>query len=261
MRHLSYLTPAETLLLIDPDNASGREMLKLTFLHLFIKKRLKLYLHLKVNKRDNKVRQYKYIELGDKQDYNHVRPHETFYFNLLPTKDTKYLIRHYVSNVFKDAKNEKYFKTKVIESTNVKDYFTQNILQQFYNGFSINNKGTELGLEIKKEITELENIFPSLIKGNQRQAIKIIQSVGANVLLLKGVDISVLNLIDKDLLRELNKKKEEDNETDWDLDLDFFDALDFGNDFELFEFGGGSFGGAGAGGSFDDALDLDFLED
>lgn len=43
MKHLSYLTPAETLLLIDPENANGVEMLKFTFLDLILKNKLKLF--------------------------------------------------------------------------------------------------------------------------------------------------------------------------------------------------------------------------
>lgn len=262
MTYLSCLSPAETIMLIDPDNANGLEMFKLTFIDLLIKKRLRMYLHPKVNKKDKRLKYYKYISLGLNYNINIVRPHEAFFFNSLPSKNSRNLIRQYISDILKNVNGEEYFKTKTIESNYLKDCFSQNLFQKLYNGFSISDKGIELGLIIKKEIEDLEKIFPTLLKKNQKKVIDIIHRIGANVLLLKGLDISVLNFIGKDFNFELNKKNGENKMNGLDLNLDFFDFFDFGKDIEIFELGGGSFGGAGAGGSWDDVLDgLDILSD
>ena len=223
MKHLSYLTPAETLLLIDPENANGVEMLKFTFLDLILKNKLKLF-ERQVKSDLGKILLYKFIKLGDKFDNNKIRPHEKFFFDLFIEKNTNYFIRNYLTTIFNNAKNEKYFKKKVIENNNLKDCFTQNIIQQLYNGFSINEIGNELSLELRQEIKELK--------------------IGANVFLLKDIDLSILHLIDNDLLIELNNKKDEDNNNDW--FLDFFDGMDFGNDNNS---------------SFNDGFDFDFFDD
>lgn len=243
MKHLSYLTPAETLLLIDPENANGVEMLKFTFLDLILKNKLKLF-ERQVKSDLGKILLYKFIKLGDKFDNNKIRPHEKFFFDLFIEKNTNYFIRNYLTTIFNNAKNEKYFKKKVIENNNLKDCFTQNIIQQLYNGFSINEIGNELSLELRQEIKELKIVFPALLKDNQSQAKKVVQTIGANVFLLKDIDLSILNLIDNDLLIELNNKKDEDNNNDW--FLDFFDGMDFGNDNNS---------------SFNDGFDFDFFDD
>jgi hypothetical protein len=41
-----------------------------------------------------------------------------------------------------------------------------------YNGFSINEIGNELSLELRQEIKELKIVFPALLKDNQSQAKK-----------------------------------------------------------------------------------------
>ena len=113
MKHLSYLTPAETILLIDPENANGVEMLKFTFLDLILKNKLKLF-ERQVKSDLGKILLYKFIKLGDKFDNNKIRPHEKFFFDLFIEKNTNYFIRNYLTTIFNNAKNEKYFKKKVI---------------------------------------------------------------------------------------------------------------------------------------------------
>ena len=99
-------------------------------------------------------------------------------------------------------------------------------------------------MELRQEIKELKIVFPALLKDNQSQAKKVVQTIGANVFLLKDIDLSILHLIDNDLLIELNNKKDEDNNNDW--FLDFFDGMDFGNDNNS---------------SFNDGFDFDFFDD
>ena len=69
MKHLSYLTPAETILLIDPENANGVEMLKFTFLDLILKNKLKLF-ERQVKSDLGKILLYKFIKLDHTKNFS-----------------------------------------------------------------------------------------------------------------------------------------------------------------------------------------------
>lgn len=264
MEHLSKISPAEALMILEEGNAPVKELFKTTLFDLLIKQVLGTEVVRKTINSREKTRIYKYIKSGEKLHPYIPRPHEDIFlapFN--KSNSIKILFRHMVKIGFQNAKSERYFKNSIISNPYVTGAFDKNIFQKIFGGFSFNQIGKLLKTELQDEITHLEQELLDLIMTDKLKAASIIKAIGGNIFLLKQINIELLNQIDKDLLAELNRSEKKNNRSESWLDDGCFGTWDsFGELSDSFDstsddisFGGGDFGGGGAGSDFGDSGD------
>lgn len=259
MEHLSKISPAESLMVLEEGNATVKELFKTTLFDLLIKQVLKTTELRKESNRREKARIIKYIKASNKF-HNHIaKPHEdVFLAPYIKANSIKILFRHVVKMGYQNAKSEKKFKNSIINNPYITKCFNRNIFQKLIGSFSFNQTGTLLKKELQNEIAKLEVELTNLITTDKLKAASIVKTIGGNIFLLKNIDIELLNQIDKDLLKELNKNKQKTG-NDSGCDTGCFGSWDnygdFSDSFDSVSFGGGEFGGGGAGGDFGDSGD------
>lgn len=213
MKHLSKFLPAETLLLLEEKKANIKELLKITFMDLLLKQVIEITTVSKQpSSRRDKVRSYKYVVRS--KNFLNYKPleHEIVYLSpYQKSSSLKVLFQHLIRTGFQNAKSESKYVSAVRRSPNIHFYFTKNIYQIVFGGFSITQEGTDLRNKIKKEITQLEKDFPAIILSDKEKARQILNTIGGNIFLLKNIDFTLLKQIDSEILAEMDKKYKADD--------------------------------------------------
>ncbi len=208
MNKLATFLPAESLLVLEGKKASFKELLKLTFVDLLLKKVLELKTVERQPHPNDAIRYYKYISVG-KNFYNY-KPldHEYIYIEAFKKDDSiEILFQNLIRLGIEKAINAKRYRLAVSQSPNLQAYFSQNFLQSLISSFSISKEGLKLRTDLQCEISRLELELPSYIKNEPEKAKQKLSELCGNLFLLKNVDFSLLAAIDSDVLAELNKQR------------------------------------------------------
>ena len=213
MKQLSKFLPAETLLVLEDKNVDLKELLKITFMDLLLKQVIEITTITKQSSSSrDKVRYYKYVVRG--KNFLKYRPieHEIVYLSpYQKSSSIKVLFQHLIRMGFQNAKSEAKYFSAIRQSPNINYYFTKNIFQAIFGGFSITKEGIELRNKIKIEIAQLEKELPPIITSDKEKALQILNTIGGNIFLLKNIDFSLLKQIDSEILAEMNRKYKDDD--------------------------------------------------
>lgn len=207
MKQLSKLSPAETLLVLQGENASIKELLKVTFMDLLLKQVIRtIEVHRQPSSRDT-VRIYNYVEAGKNFFTYQPLPHDDIF--LAPFQkgdDVQILFRHLVKIGYQNAKSESKLHNILRQSPNIDRCFSQNIIQSLFKEFTITKVGQELRNTVEAEIAQLEEELPLLILNDHQKALDILKVIKGNIFLLANIEFDLLKQIDKELLAEMNRR-------------------------------------------------------
>lgn len=207
MEQLSYLSPAETLLVLQDKNASINELLKVTFIDLLLKRVLRTFEVQRQPSSRDAIRSYKYVEIGENFLNYQPLPHEEIFLTpFQKSESVQILFRHIVKMGYQNAKSESRIHNVLRQSPNLAGCFGRNMIQSIFGGFSITAAGQVLRNKIEDEISQLEKQLPPLILNNQQKALDILKVIKGNIFLLTNIEFDILNQIDKELLAEINKR-------------------------------------------------------
>lgn len=207
MNQLSKLSPAETLLVLQGENASIKELLKVTFMDLLLKQVVRTVEVQKQPSSRDPVRIYNYVEAGKNFLTYQPLPHENIF--LAPfqkSDDVQILFRHIVKIGYQNAKSERKLHAILRQSPNVNRCFSQNIFQSIFGEFSLTTIGQELKIKVEAEIAQLEEELPRLIVDDHQKALDILKVIKGNIFLLTNIEFDLLKQIDKELIAEMNRQ-------------------------------------------------------
>jgi hypothetical protein len=207
MKYLSELTPAEVYILTK-ENVTHRELLKITFIDLLFKKVLRTYEVQRQPHIRQEIRTYQYIGIGQNFKNYNSKNHEKFFLSTFyKDQEIEILFRNLVKIGYQKSGTLSSFKNQIIKTPFLKKCFSQNILQRIFYRYSFTEYGKAIKRAVEKEIQNL-NLELSTIKNIQNQkAIELIKVIGGNIFLLENIDYELLNQIDVDLAREMNRKE------------------------------------------------------
>lgn len=141
MNHLSKLSPAETLLLIQGKGASLKELLKVTFMDLILKQVLRTSeAEKQVNANANEL-VVRYVEIDN--HFSTYRPllHENNFLSPFQRSHSiKILFRHMVKMGYQNAVSLNNFRNILITSPALHGCFTQNLYKPFSAGLILQIK-------------------------------------------------------------------------------------------------------------------------
>lgn len=206
MRHLTKLTPAETLIIKSGDTTPLSDLLKYTLMDLLLKQVLIVEeVQRKPSPRDP-IRTYKYVTTGKNFSKYLVRSHEIVFLSVFQKNlAIRVLFRNLVKVAYQNAKSERMYYPYLTTNLNLKDSFKTTIYQKLFGGFTYTDKGVKLKNEVQNEITELEKTFPSDISNDKKRGLEILKVIGGNIFLLSGLDFAIAKEIDKELFEEMSK--------------------------------------------------------
>lgn len=207
MQYLSELTPAEVYFLTN-DRASHREYLKITFIDLLFKQVLKTFEVERQPHISHKVRIYTYVTTGPNFKNYNVKNHEKFFLDTFQHDDSiEILFRNLVKIGYQKSISLSHLKNELINTPTLKKCFSQNIFQKIVNSYRITDYGKELKRKVEKEIQNLNSKFTSLDTIDNQEALALIKVIGGNIFLLEYITYDLLDQIDSDLAKQMNKKE------------------------------------------------------
>lgn len=207
MKYLSELTPAEVYVLTK-DKFTHRELLKITFIDLLFKKVLRTFEVQRVPDKDQEMRTYRYIGIGQGFEKYPSRNHEKFFLSIFEKDSEMEMLFTTLTKVaYQKSITLSYFKNELIKTPTLKKCFSQNIFQRIFYGYSFTDYGKELKRKVEKEIHGL-NLELQTVKNTENQkVIELIKVIGANIFFLENIDYEILNQFDSNLAIEMNRRE------------------------------------------------------
>lgn len=207
MNHLSKLSPAETLFVLQGHNATIKELLKVTFMDLLLKQVVRTVEVQRQPSRRDTIRIYRYVLTGKNFNSYKPLPHENIFLAPFQKKESaQILFRHLVKMGYQNAQSQSILHSTLRKSPNIDGCVSRNPFQIIFGGFYVTPKGFELRNTIQSEIRELEEKLPPLINEDLEKARDILKVIRGNIFLLTSIEFALLNQIDTQLLSEMNKR-------------------------------------------------------
>jgi hypothetical protein len=205
VRHLSRLTPAETLIVKSGDTTPLKDLLKYTLMDLLLKQVLIIEEVQRQPSLRDPIRMYKYIMVGKNFGAYLVRPHEIVFLSVFQKNPKlKIVFKNLVKVAYQNAKSERLYYPFLTTNINLKDSFNTTIYHRLFGGFTYTDKGVKLKNEVQNEITELEKTFPDDISRDKKRGLETLKLIGGNIFLLDGLDFAITKEIDKELFQEVS---------------------------------------------------------
>jgi len=191
IKELTYLTPAEILLIIDP-NTKIDELVSFTFSDLILKKVLCLYKYETIS---NNQKKDPLVIKGE--SFNKYKPlkHENVFINhFVKNPELKIRLSELINLSFKNVKSADIYKLKYIYSNSrMKNYFKSNLFQKIIGIKVLSDNGIKTQIEIKRE---LKRIRSNTSKKNIKVVEELILMKG-NILLIPKIPNLILETITK----------------------------------------------------------------
>ncbi|MCH2196072.1 hypothetical protein [Kordia sp.] len=236
MRLLSILTPAETELILENRTASFKDLMKLTFMDLLLKKVIKIVEVEKQSHPRNDSRVYTYIEKGKNFANCKPNPHESIYTTPFEEEDDIQILFHHFVKIGYEATGKSIgYKKKVKKTGNLDAFLKSSFFLNLFGMIRLNKQGEKTKKEISNYLKEVDSKINHLLENDKEKALEILLTIGGNIFLLKNLNFELLKNIDKQLLAQ--KRSESNSESDdygyWNLHMDFYEHNDlFSDDFD-----------------------------
>lgn len=202
---LTSQTPAETFLLLHGSSATLKDLLKLTFMDLLLKKVIKSLDIYKTSKGQQKSRVYQYIVV-DKNFFNYKpQLHELvflapFYVN----NDLNILFRHLIAQGYKKAKSQNHYQQLISQTQILQSAFSQSVFQMIFGGRSLTEEGNIIKAKCISEMITLENFLPKELVQDPKKALEVLMQIQGNIFLLQNIVFDLKTEIEQDFMIELN---------------------------------------------------------
>jgi len=206
VRHLSKLTPAETLIIKGGDKTPLSDLLKFTLMDLLLKQVLIVKEVQRQPSPRDPIKIYKYVTTGKNFSKYSAMSHEIVFLSVFQKGPAiRILFRNLVKVAYQKAESAPMYYPYLTCNINLKDSFYTTIYQKLFGGFNYTDKGVKLKDEVQNEITELEKTFPSDISTDKKRGLETLKLIGGNIFLLSGLDFAIANEFDKELFQEMSR--------------------------------------------------------
>lgn len=192
IQHLTKLTPAETLAILESGRPDVLNLLKFTLGDLFLRRVLA------VEKAPARLDSGEtilaaYARRGLKFDQHQPRKHEMVF--LVPFQrdpDLRVLLMHLAGIAFASVGQRHVYRNVVMESIGVADYFESRWLGRM----RLSPAGKTVRSAIVSELSHLQASLEALLASDAARAQQLLDSVGGNVLFLKNARPSIMTEIE-----------------------------------------------------------------
>lgn len=212
MKNLSALTPAETLLVLEGQNATLKELLKLTFMDLLLKQVIQIEEVQRQPSQHDPVRIYKYVVAGKNFRSYQALNHESVFLEIFKKEfRVQVLFQNLVRIGFEKAKSQERYHASIIKSSVLNGHVTKSLVQTLMGGFTITPSGFELRKNLKTEIALLEKQFSNTLEKDPQKALEILRQIKGNIFLLTTIDFELMKQLDAELMEQFKEYKREES--------------------------------------------------
>lgn len=203
MEILTKLSPAETCLIQNQNNASFKQLLRLTMADLVLKR----VIQVDVDSSNDTDTQYVSV---DQRFFSYTaKPHENIFLSAFKD-DPEIEIRldHYTKLVVQKAHNRRSFIfARLLQAPGFGSNVKQDLFNRLFCTISLTRKGQQLKTELRKVFSTLKKQLPELIENDKESALVVLDAIYGNVFMVDGLDHKLLEGIDEALESHLIKRK------------------------------------------------------
>ena len=203
MTLFSELTPAETMLIIDSDTASLKNLMKHTLMDLVLKKIITIKDELKkAHPRDRNVRKYTYILAGQNLSAYKPKKHElSFLGPFLKRSNYKILFPSYIKLVYQSVNRDSLYKKLIRSNPTSLPYFKTNVFYNILGWSKLSPKGYKTKADMLSFLKPIDQNLDHIFNHQPEKALEILLQIGGNIFLLKNFKFGLLNKIDQELIK------------------------------------------------------------
>jgi hypothetical protein len=229
------ITPAETMMVLNPSSSSLKELMKYTFIDLILKKVIKITESSSlINKKHNiSSAGISYVKIG--KNFSSYRPkkHEFVFLTIFyKNRQLKVLFKQYMKVIYNGINSEYDYKSAIRTSPDINSLYTTNFFSKLLRRHVINEKGKLEQTKIYAVLKPIDNSIDSGLK--DKESVQKMLSIGGNMFLLNNFSVELLSKIDsmfKDL--EFNQTTKDSN---WNYYFDIFeDQILFDSVYDSFD--------------------------
>jgi hypothetical protein len=145
------------------------------------------------------------VSAGKKFKGYAAKEHERIFLSPFQKSDGLHMLfQSLVKVAYQNAGSPRKMFGAIREQERIRRAFRRSLFQWFSGGFSHTAIGTRMQQEVESEIQMLENELPGMMKKDRGRALTILQAIGGNIFLLKGIDFALAHQIENTLLEEIN---------------------------------------------------------
>lgn len=229
-RELLNLTPAESLMIIDPKRSKGKEMMKLTFIDLLLKRVLKadviyedvIYKGVIYSTTTDTKLKWIYIIEGENYSKAKLKPHEHI-FTRAELFSPKLLLRWFAKELYRSIAKfsivERFFlyKKNFVRNSLIADGYFHTEAKKFlflfpYTKYVLSEKGLSAQTKITNLLEEGAKEFERWVKHEPARAKAYLSVCGSNILLLEhyNYDLKII----QEWIKALSKIESQENSSD-----------------------------------------------
>lgn len=187
---LAYFSPAETLSLLREGRGTFKELIKITFTDLLLRK----VLHARREAIEETSWVY-YVKPGVNYSSHPALAHETFFLKpFSKSRELEMTVRHFIAAVVQRSFGQSHFNYTVIRKN--KKLYPEFMRRKFFSGHRLTSTGMELKQKVEETLEKTALLFPRLVKESPAKALEILTMVGGNILLMPNFSFEMLKELD-----------------------------------------------------------------
>ncbi|MBL4755546.1 MAG: hypothetical protein JKY52_18370 [Flavobacteriales bacterium] len=212
MKELSLLSPAETLLILDPTQATAEQLARLTFLDLVLRKILVLEIRDTAPHNPNKTKNLrKSVSIGSNfKNYRPTKNESIFLKPFVRDSALKISLRNLIKVAFEGIESSNDYKLNYVYNKQISPYFSASLLQLLMGVKRLNQNG----IKLQKRISEFLNSTDKELRSNKQHTNNLqekLLAIHGNILLLKHMDHRSFKVLDESDNRKSVIQKKEDS--------------------------------------------------
>ena len=203
MIEFKTFSPAETKLLLECGKAELKELMKLTFMDLILKKVLKIVdVDKRLHPRDE-VRTYTYVETDENFKKYTPKNHELAFMNaFIKENDIQILFKNLIKSAYVSAGGSKSYRKTIRRNKHLKHYFKESTFVNIFGLIRLTPEGEKKQKDIIAYLEKTDKEISNYVRADQEKALEVVMCMGGNIFLLKNLELPLLKKIDKELIKQ-----------------------------------------------------------
>jgi len=200
MELLTKLTPAETLLILQPQSLLN-ELMMYTLTDLIMQERLALPGFDPKPVQGKPRLGYARVTIGKNFQKEPPKLHEMiFLFPFYKKPGKRIVLRHLVQMAMSAAKSDTHFKEKLLlDAEEMKPLFEKRFWQRIFGGIRLSPAGERVQQEIVKQFSTWDKVLPPIVRSDEAKAKKMVHHIKGNILLLKSFQFDLTLMIGREI--------------------------------------------------------------
>jgi hypothetical protein len=233
MKILSQIAPAQTKLIVDYNSVALKDLMKLTFMDLILKKVLQIKeVEQKAHPNDKYVREYTYIIPGKNFENYKPRVFESIFLSpFTKSPEIQIQFKMFIKLMYDNSKGSWNYKKTVKNTSEIETNFRSTFFVNLFRQLKLTQNGNKLKTELENYLISIDSEIANLLENDKKKALELLENIGGHIFLLKNIDFEMLKKVDKELSNQQKHYNSSTNDNAYYEDDDWLFFSAFNDDY------------------------------